>query len=50
MQRKKPGDSVKPLRYRKLRAETKDLHARLARWALAHVEALRDAEPEIPRN
>jgi hypothetical protein len=48
MQRKKPGQSVRRLRYRTLVAETEYLRGWLERWGQEHVETLRDFEPELP--
>ena len=48
LQRKKPNESVQRLRHRKLLSETEPLRAGFARWAQEHVEALHDADPELP--
>jgi hypothetical protein len=48
LQRKKRGEKVKRLRFRKLRAETESLRAELARWAQEHADPLLDADPDLP--
>ena len=48
LRRKRPDEKVEKMRWRKLHAETEHLRAKLARWAAAYVETLRDADPQLP--
>jgi hypothetical protein len=48
LQRKKADESVARFRYRKAHAETEELRAALAVWAVEHTQTLHDAEPELP--
>lgn len=48
MRRKAPGETVARFRYRAARAEAAPIRERLAAWASAAIDTLRDARPEIP--
>jgi hypothetical protein len=48
LQRKKREETVARFRYRKAHAETEELRSALAVWAAMHLEALQEAEPELP--
>jgi putative DNA primase/helicase len=47
MKRRKPGEKVKKVR-RKDGEEFETLRRKAARWAADHIEALKDAEPQLP--
>jgi hypothetical protein len=48
LQRKKREEAVERFRYRKAYAETEELRNALAVWASMNVEALAEAEPDLP--
>lgn len=48
LKRRAPGEAVKRLRRDRLAALTHPLRRLAARWALDHVDALREADPNVP--
>lgn len=48
LRRKKLSENVEQLRPRKLQSEVQALRARLERWGIEHVSALREADPRWP--
>src|SRR5262249_29159372 len=48
LQRKKREEVLARFRYRRAHAETEELRNALALWAAMHLEALQEAEPELP--